>query len=99
MNNIYVKEFVSFLKKNDAYKKWKKNLINNITKDYKTRPYSAIAYSLYPDLFRLKDPKRMLDRVSRFIGGAFIWDDTEEGYEFWKKLDVNWKIEVRTKFK
>ena len=30
----------------------------------------------------------------RFISGAFIWKDTDEGLQFWSDLDTKWRDHV-----
>lgn len=33
--------------------------------------------------------------VNTFVSCSFIWRNTREGYDFWKKIDEDWKKTVK----
>lgn len=71
---IFVKRiiiFFSFLKENNVYLKWKKN-IGDI--------------GIY--ISGMWDARR---HMGNCVNYSFCWDDTPEHYDFWRKINDNWK--------
>ena len=81
-NKILTKIFINFLKDNNALNAYISNL-NNIGKDYKyfrkdlfQRNAILCNYFFYESLF--------------LILGAFDWEKTTEGIDYWSKLSSKW---------
>lgn len=70
-----MKIFYRFLKEKEAYRPFIINL--------KQQKY-------YP-LYAIISVNEKLDRRCSPINSAFTWDNTEEGYDFWKKLHMECK--------
>ena len=81
---IYLKKFYSFLKKNDATSNF---LFNFMTyhEDVTILDKNEIVN------FLLSQIKK--NRECYFIGDAFTWRDTSEGFDYWCNLDYKWREE------
>lgn len=77
-NEDIKKEFVRFLKENNAYMKYRINLKNYCMNN--------------SDFFHL--PKTSGNKL---LGYAFFWDETKEGYTFWKELNNKWQRKCKHK--
>ena len=82
-------EFVKFLIENRAYDKFINNLRYEILSDSTVEfyYYSKCWFSI--DSF-CDDIRTKYGRQS-YIGYAFVWSDTEEGRDFWKKIHYLWE--------
>ena len=81
-NNIdYRRLFFKFLKENNLYDKWVYNI--------KTQHSSIFKYQFF---WKNKNKILFSGNCSSAINSAFCWDDTNEGYDFWERLEVKWKI-------
>ena len=78
------KEFIFFLKEKGVYVKFRKYF----EEDAKTQSY----YSEYTKM----GGKRYLNNVSPedFLLNAFDWENTEERYKFWDKLNREWMLRI-----
>lgn len=79
------KLFVQFLKDNNAFKQYVKNL--------KLRKCYFQTWENYTNPFTIC----LLGstRPSNFIIGSFLWANTLEGHDFWKNLDDKWKKQFK----
>lgn len=75
--------FIEFLKEMNSYDKFETNLENNITKPHKE--YDLITFPY----FEINSLCKYLC-VPNYIMYAFSWENTDEGYQFWEKLNDKW---------
>lgn len=76
--------FIEFLKEMNSYDKFETNLKNNLLKKSNTG-YDSITFPY----FEINSLCKYLD-VPRYIVMAFVWENTDEGYYFWEKLNDKW---------
>lgn len=76
--SLNAEDFFDFLKRNNVFEAYKCNIVNN----YKRHNYDLMSslYKFFNDLYR----------VQCWIAGAFHWSSTAQGFECWKKLDIEW---------
>lgn len=76
--DIMFKNFIRFLKSENAYAKYKINLFNpSVKSNIKT--------------FFLSKDNVLINKVSgSYICGAFNWRKSKEGYNYWRDLDEKW---------
>lgn len=69
-----LREFRNFLKENHCYLQFKENVANR---------HKNIEY--------FNNPILNSEYISAFIfDTAFVWDDTPQGWNFWKKIATKW---------
>jgi len=85
--NIVIKRFLEFLKKNNALKKYKKNIIE--LSRFRCNNNWAICLSPFT-VGGVKDAVGR-GRYADLIMYSFCWQDTNEGHKYWDKLDRKWR--------
>lgn len=81
-HNITIKDFLSFLKDNDAYSKY----VYNLRRSYRLCTLGKLVH-LSP-----KSQKPM-----QFIIGDFNWNFTKEGTTYWFNLYIKWSMFIQLK--
>lgn len=76
--SLSAKDFFDFLKRNNVFEAYKCNIINNY-KLYNSELISTLS-KFFNDLYK----------VQCWVAGAFHWSSTVQGFECWKKLDIEW---------
>ena len=76
------KDFVKFLNSWNAYYKF----VHNLTEFMKRDHYD---FNIYWD--SVEDFCHKVKRVN-YISTAFMWDETDEGYWFWSRINSRWWI-------
>ena len=66
------KEFKDKLDELGVYEMWKINVINNLI-------YGSGCDDFISEL-------NEIDNFRSFIGASFLWDNSNEGYDFWAKI-------------
>ena len=84
-----VAEFLLFLKKNNAL-----NGYRNAVKEYKRSHFKTIENIINP--FTIEPIKKLFnpEEYRELIDLAFCWGKTQEGHEYWEKLDKKWRIMI-----
>ena len=91
--DFYVKEFISFLKDKHAYKEYKINLRNRITRSNKTLAHQSIAHKMFLKTHIFPFPMNIgsaRDIMKNIISSSFVWGETKEGHRFWRDISVEW---------
>ena len=76
----HIKRFKRFLKEENVYPQYRRNLLNSKHKyvifnlKYKHDVYSFFCES----------------SIEGLINHAFCWAETKEGHDFWNKLNIKW---------
>lgn len=83
MENNIKKEFIEFLKQNNALKEYKENFINYWKTFY---PKDIIPLIIDPLHMLIKDTNRYHD----IINDSFIWGRTPQGHDYWSILNSQW---------
>lgn len=79
--SLSAKDFFDFLKRNNAFEVYKCNIINNYRKNLKPNVELISNFNKFFNNF---------SEVQCWIAGAFSWSSTAQGFEYWKKLDIEW---------
>lgn len=80
-NRKIIKEFLNFLKINNAIKSYR---INSITFLGQKETITKEEIALQPFSNKLfKNPLDLIDY-------AFVWEDTKEGHQYWSCLNSQW---------
>lgn len=79
--SLSAKDFFDFLKRNNAFEAYKCNIINNYRKNLKPNVDLTSNFNKFFNSF---------SEVQCWIAGAFSWSSTAQGFEYWKKLDIEW---------
>lgn len=84
-----ITEFLLFLKKNNAQYKYKKNMMKQ-----KSSHFITIENKINP--LTIEPMKLLLTReyYHELINCAFRWAQTEEGHNYWYKLDYKWRRKI-----
>ena len=77
-DKLFRKRFFAFLKENNAYDKWRY---------YVQKQHSINGIWWWNDFYQTLYE----DRCLRAINNAFNWTDTKEGYDFWFKIQKEWR--------
>lgn len=78
--------FIRFLKENNALNGFKKSVMEQKHKHFKT-------LENYINPLTIEPIKRLFEESSRYINIidlAFTWDRTKEGYAYWSDLNHKW---------
>ena len=97
---IIITEFINFLKDNNCYIQYRENVSKNI--------YGGIITPLgfvYGFKEQILDTYNSSPRTNSFdygivtniINYAFTWCKTQQGQEFWGRMDTNWRKLVKDK--
>ena len=90
------KEFIIFLKENNAYEKFKQNIRqqkHSIYQQINPNPFMDVIMCAYEQNLNEKQTKRdFIASVSSIIDHSLIWANTKEGHEFWRNLNRKWSI-------
>lgn len=91
-------KFLQFLRANDAFKKYRHNIIKQ-----------SIDKSKLGDVLSILSCQKLLWANSRFgqdfqyyhyftqlINYAFCWSETSQGHKYWEGLNAKWENEVKT---
>lgn len=79
MNHIFIlKNFISFLKRNKAYEMYL-HYLNKSRGESGGIKFVVSTFALYKNY-----------KGGSLISGAFSWDETDIGYEYWNKLNSKW---------
>lgn len=78
-----LKIFIRFLKKHKAYHKYLSNCFSNNGYNVRSNVNNQLTVN---DFIQHELQNRCL-----FINTAFLWDETNEGYEFWHKIFNEWE--------
>lgn len=94
-----IKDFVNFLKINNAYTQYRANIANSF---YPTQFVNFFYNGFVTKV--LKDHKYNyrvfnLALVDNFINFAFTWSCTPQGDYFWRKLSEKWQTQVYQKYR
>lgn len=81
-----IREFLLFLKKENAYKEYIKAIKRQKKGEFKNLGNYINVLTIYP----LKECFRNNGKLRRMIDYSFHWDDTKEGFDFWSELDKKW---------
>lgn len=92
---IIIKEFITFLKENNAYQKYKMNISCSLFGGYNIMGYVLGFKSKVLGVFK-EQPYRPF-AVGNYINYAFTWSETKEGHKFWSNLDQKWRKVVVNK--
>lgn len=90
MHNEKLQTFIRFLKKNNSYEEY----LFCLTRANAILFRQRTGNSRIPSEFIITSIKQ---NPLHLINGAFVWDETNEGYEFWKFLFQKWRIIVKNK--
>lgn len=82
-----LKEFISFLKKNDAYYKFLVNVIKSLR--YQTDNVSEANSYIY--FYKVKKYLMVKSSPRKLIFTSFLWEYTLEGDDYWLKLNKKWE--------
>ena len=93
---IIITEFINFLKDNNCYIQYRENISKSI--------YSGIITPL-GFVYGFKEQILLLPRansfdygiVANFINYAFAWRKTQQGQDFWGRMDFKWRKLVKNK--
>ena len=84
-----IKQFIAFLKKNDAYTKY----LHNVEKDMDVH-FKETKEQVKDFLLRKWLREEAEYSVPNFLAGAFVWSNTAEGHNYWQTLDKRWRKEI-----
>lgn len=83
MNDNIKTTFIQFLKKNNAWEKYIRNLRCSYRQNYSVQTLFSLI-CLYP---KLKRPRN-------FIMGDFQWSTSLEGFDYWDNLYTKWCTQI-----
>lgn len=86
---IIIKEFISFLKENNVYQRYKMNISCSLFGGYNIMGYIFGFKRKVLDAFG-RQPYNPF-AVENYINYAFTWSETKEGQKFWSNLDQKWR--------
>jgi len=81
-----IREFLFFLKKENAYKEYIKAIKQQRKKEF-------INWGNYINILTIKSLKRCFinsNLITYLIDCSFTWSFTKEGHDFWSELDIKW---------
>jgi hypothetical protein len=86
-----VREFLFFLKKENAYKKYIKAIKQQRKSQFKN-------WGNYINIFTINSLRECLknnSNIGYLIDNSFHWASTKEGHDFWSALDNKWHDKMR----
>lgn len=86
------KEFIIFLKENNAYEKFKQNIRqqkHSIYQQINPNPFMHYIMYAYERNLNEKQTKRNFMSI---IDHSLIWAKTKEGVVFWRNLNCKWSM-------
>ena len=86
-----IREFLFFLKKENAYKKYIKAIKQQKKEQFKN-------WENYINIFTINNFKgcfRSDSNIGNLIDYSFHWAITKEGHDFWSELDKKWRDKMR----
>lgn len=84
-----IKEFLFFLKKENAYKEYIKAI-----KQYRKKEFRN--WENYINILTIKPLKNcVINNIAYLIDCSFTWSSTEEGHDFWSALDKKWRDKMK----
>lgn len=86
MAKIIIRDFIEFLEENNALEQYKANNQNC------EESISEGENEMYLFL------NKYAGTPTRWIGNAFIWDNTPEGQDFWNELDRQWFERIKDEY-
>lgn len=96
---IIIAEFINFLKDNSCYIQYRENISKNIYGG--TITPLGFVYGFKEKILDTYSSPRInsfnCDIVTNFINYAFTWCKTQQGREFWGRMDTNWRKLVKDK--
>jgi len=81
-----IREFLFFLKKENAYKKYIKAIKQQRKEEFKNLENYINVLTIYS----LKECFKNDSMIRNLIDRSFTWDFTKEGYKFWDGLYKKW---------
>ncbi len=89
-------KFLQFLKTNDAFKKYKQNIIaQSIDKSRLGDALSILSCQKFILAnSRLGQDFQYYQYFTQLINYAFCWSETTQGHDYWEDLSVKWENEV-----
>lgn len=92
-NEAILKIFFSFLRKHGCFESYLTNLSSTKKLSYDCW-WDANVPSSFDELFSTKtiyDKDLLGTNFGRnLINSAFFWSNTKEGFDYWKRLDIEW---------
>ena len=86
-----VREFLLFLKKENAYEEY----IKAIKQQRKSKFKNWGNYINVLTIDSIKECFRSNGKIRRLIDYSFHWSSTKEGHNFWSALDIKWCEKMR----
>lgn len=86
-----IREFLLFLKKENAHKEYIKAIKQQRKSQFKN-------WENYINIFtinNLKECFRSNSNIGYLIDNSFHWASTKEGHDFWSALDIKWRDKMR----
>lgn len=86
-----IKEFLFFLKRENAYKGYIKAI-----KQYRKKEF--INWENYINILTIESLKRCIinsNQIGYLIDFSFHWAPTKEGHDFWSALDKKWRDKMK----
>ena len=95
---IIIKEFITFLKENNVYQRYKMNISCSLFGGYNIMGYIFGFKSKVLGVYK-RQPHNPYNpfAVENYINNAFTWNETKEGHKFWSNLDQKWRKVVVNK--
>lgn len=90
MHNEKLQTFILFLKKNNSYEDY----LFSLTRANACLFRQRTGNSRIPSEFIITSIKK---NPLHLINGAFAWDETNRGYDYWYFLFQKWKMIVKNK--
>ena len=87
-----IREFLFFLKKENAYEKYIKAIKQQRKYDFKNwgNYINVLTINSLKDCFRINS-----NEIGHLIDFSFIWAETREGQNFWSALNTKWRDKMR----
>ena len=86
-----IERFIEFLKENNVYEQFKRNVINNRCKE-------EDIYNMIDGKLKFSDYLKEALKPSRphlYASGLFVWMNTGEGWMFWNNIHSEWLKESK----
>ena len=90
-NEKYLKMFSNFLKENNAFGKYRNELLREYKDSIFVSPYN-IMQILKKKGYNTENPKSL---AYLYIFSAFTWANTSDGPTFWVDMDDKWKKRLK----
>ena len=86
-----IRDFLSFLKKENAYERYIKEIKRQNKREFKN-------WGNYINVLTINSLKSCFKSgsdIGYLIHHAFLWSATKEGFDFWAALDIKWSYKMR----